>query len=120
MNYYPQRDGHIRELDDGSSTSSEIVARHFAGARVVKAFNTVRWDHLRDESHEAGDPERLAVPLAGDDREARSVVAELVDQIGFDPVDVGGLAFGGRRMQPGSPVYAAHIGAAEVKKRLAA
>ncbi len=120
MNYYAQRDGHIPRLDDRSVTSSELVQQHLAGARLVKSFNTVRWDHLKVDGRERGDRERLAISIAGDDDLAKRVVAGLIDEIGFDPVDAGGLASGGRRLQPGSPVYAAHIGADETRRRLAA
>jgi 8-hydroxy-5-deazaflavin:NADPH oxidoreductase len=119
-NYYPQRDGHIAELDDDSTTSSELLQRHLAGARLVKAFNTMRWDHLKVDGREAGDPARLAIGLAGDDDLAKRVVADLMNAIGFDPVDAGRLGAGGRRLQPGSPVYAANLGREETKRHLAA
>jgi predicted dinucleotide-binding enzyme len=119
-NYYPQRDGHLPELLDDSTTSSELLQRHLAGARLVKAFNTMRWDHLKVDGRDAGDRRRLAIPLAGDDDLAKHVVAGLVDQVGFDPVDAGRLGAGGRRLQPGSAVYAANLGAEETRRRLAA
>jgi 8-hydroxy-5-deazaflavin:NADPH oxidoreductase len=119
-NYYPARDGHFPGLDDDSTTSSELLREHLPGARVVKAFNAVRWTTLKDEGKPLGAPGRLAVPLAGDDREAKRVVERLIDEIGFDPVDVGDLAHGGRRIQPGAPVYVAHLSAEEMRRRLAA
>ena len=119
-NYYPQRDGHIAELDDDATTSSELLQRHLPDSRVVKAFNAVRWDSLAEEGKPRGDRERLAMPLAGDDAAAKRVVAGLIDEIGFDPVDVGDLAQGGRKIQPGAPVYVAHMTAAEMERRLAA
>ena len=119
-NYYPRRDGHFAELDDDSATSSELLQRHLPGARVVKAFNAVRWDSLAEEGRLRGAAGRLGVPLAGDDLEAKRVVAELIDEIGFDPVDVGSLAQGGRRIQPGTSVSTAHVTAAEMRRRLTA
>ena len=119
-NYYAQRDGRIAELEDDSTTSSELLQRHLAGARLVKGFNTMRWDHLKVEGREAGDPQRLAMAIAGDDDLAKRVVADLIDQIGFDPADAGRLGAGGRLLQPGSPVYAANLGLEETKRRLAA
>jgi hypothetical protein len=119
-NYYPQRDGHLAELDADSTTSSELLQRHLPAARVVKAFNAVRWDTLAEEGRPHGAAERLAVPLAGDDAEAKGVVAGLIDEIGFDPVDVGDLAQGGRKIQPGAAVYVAHMTASEMERRLAA
>ncbi len=120
MNYYAQRDGHFPELEDDSTTSSELLQEHLARSRLVKAFNTMRWDHLKIEGREPGDPGRLAIAIAGDDDLAKHVVTGLIDQIGFDPVDAGRLAAGGLRLQPGSPVYAAHLGAEETRRRLAA
>jgi 8-hydroxy-5-deazaflavin:NADPH oxidoreductase len=119
-NYYPERDGHFRELDDDSTTSTELVQEHLRGARVVKAFNAVRWTVLQDEGESRGAAGRLAMPLAGDDRDAKLVVAGFIDEIGFDPVDVGDLAHGGRQIQPGAPVYVAHMSADEMRRRLAA
>jgi len=119
-NYYPQRDGHFAELDDDRITSSELVQEHLSGSRVVKAFNAVRWDTLAEEGRPRGAAGRLAVPLAGDDAEAKRIVSELIDEIGFDPVDVGALGQGGRQIQPGMPVYTAHVTAAELLRRLAA
>jgi len=99
-NYYPRRDGRFAELDDGGTTSSELLAAHLSRARVVKAFNTIYYVRLRDEGR-PGRPadERLAVPIAGDDETAKRTVAALIAEIGFAPVDVGSLA-DGRRQQP--------------------
>ena len=119
-NYYPQRDGHFAELDEDRLTSSELLQEHLPGARIVKAFNAVRWDVLADEGSPRSASGRLAVPLAGDDAEAKRVVATLIDETGFDPVDVGSLAEGGRKIQPGASVYVAHLTAPEMVDRLAA
>ncbi len=117
-NYYPRRDGQIAELDDGSIGSSELLARHVPGARVVKAFNTIYSERLAHEAKPAGTAERLAIPLAGDDVAAKEVVASLIDDMGFDPVDAGSLA-DGRRQQPGTAVYNAPLDAAGVRAALA-
>jgi len=69
-NYYPQRDGDIPELDDDSTTSSELLQTHLPGARVVKAFNAIVWTKLRDDGRPAGDPDRLGIPISGDDEQA--------------------------------------------------
>jgi predicted dinucleotide-binding enzyme len=104
-NYYAQRDGSFEELDDDRTTSSELLRAHLPRARVVKAFNAIRWTNLRDQGRPPGDPERLGIPISGDDDEAKRIVAELIDQIGFDPVDAGTLAEGGRKHQPGGSAY---------------
>jgi 8-hydroxy-5-deazaflavin:NADPH oxidoreductase len=119
-NYYPERDGRFPELDDDTTTSTEMVREHLKGARLVKAFNAVRWTVLKDEGEPRGAVGRLAMPLAGNDPDAKRTVAGLIDEIGFDPVDVGDLAHGGRRIQPGAPVYVAHMSAEEMRRRLAA
>lgn len=104
-NYYEGRDGHVRELASGSITSSELTARALPGARVVKAFNMLHFAHLRDDWRPSGAADRLAVLMAGDDATAKAVVARLIDDVGFDPVDAGSLAAGGRRQQPGTALY---------------
>jgi EmrB/QacA subfamily drug resistance transporter len=119
-NYYPQRDGHFDQLDSDRTTSSELLQAHLPRARVVKAFNAIRWDHLRDEGRPAGDPERVGIPISGDDAWAKQIVADLIEQIGFDPVDAGTLAAGGRKHQPGSPFYVADLRSGELRARLAA
>jgi predicted dinucleotide-binding enzyme len=119
-NYYPSRDGHFPEIDEGRTTSSELIRDHLQGARVVKAFNAIYWEHLRDFARPPGDPSRIGIPISGDDEEAKRVVAELIDQIGFDPVDAGTLAEGGRKHQPGAPVYTADLPADKLRQRLAA
>ncbi len=104
-NYYPPRDGHLGQLDAGTTTSSELLATHLAGARVVKAFNTIYFERLGTEGRPgAPDNEQLAIPLVGDDPVATAVAAGLIEQIGFAPVEHGDLA-AGRHQQPGTPIY---------------
>ena len=93
-------------MDLGSSTSSEEVAQRLPGARLVKAFNTIYWEHLAGQAR-ADLPlaKRRAIFLAGDDVEAKRVVSRLIEEIGFAPVDTGTLREGGRSQQPGTPVY---------------
>lgn len=105
-NYYPDRDGHFPDLDNGSTTSSELFAAHVGGARVVKGFNTIWFEHLRTQGNtELPLESRRAIFIAGDDSEAKSVVAKLIEEIGFAAVDTGFLSEGGRAQQPGAPIY---------------
>lgn len=105
-NYYADRDGHFAELDNGSTTSSELLAGHLKGARIVKAFNTIWFEHLKSQGNTELPPEdRRVIFIAGDDERAKETVAKLIDDIGFAAVDTGTLAEGGRRQQPGSAVY---------------
>ncbi|MER7443143.1 NADPH-dependent F420 reductase [Micromonospora avicenniae] len=103
-NYYPQRDGQIAELDSGATTSSELLQRHLPQARVVKVFNNINFRHLRTLPRPAGAADRSALPIAGDDADAKAVATSFLDQIGYDAVDVGPLAEG-RRYEPGTPAY---------------
>jgi 8-hydroxy-5-deazaflavin:NADPH oxidoreductase len=118
-NYYPQRDGRFPDLDDDRTTSSELLQQHFAAAHVVKAFNAIQWTHLRDYGCAPGDAERVGIPISGDDPDAKRVVAGLVDEIGFDAVDAGTLADGGRKHQPGAAVYAADLPTARLRAEVA-
>jgi hypothetical protein len=88
----------------GESTSSEEVAKLLQGARLVKAFNTMRAGDLRSGAFRSG-KDRWAMFVAGDDAEAKSVVASLIEEIGFVPIDTGSLREGGKLQQPGSLVY---------------
>lgn len=117
-NYYPERDGQIPELDDGSTTSSELLAAHLPSSLVVKAFNAIRSSDLGSQGQPAGTPGRRALPIAGDDAEAKKLVAALIDEFGFDVVDAGPLAEG-RRFQPGTPPYGGRFDASGLSSALA-
>jgi predicted dinucleotide-binding enzyme len=103
-NYYPERDGRIAALDDGSTSSSELLAAHLPESRIVKAFNTIYFMHLGEEGLPAGEAARRALPIAGDDATAKATVSALIDSFGFDVVDAGPLA-AGRAFQPDTAVY---------------
>ncbi len=119
-NYYPGRDGHDERLDRDETTSTELLAERLPGARVVKAFNTMQSRTLGDGGRpDAPAAERLALYVASDDAEAKATVAGLIEELGFAAVDAGGLADGGRRLQPGSAVYAVELTGAEAARRLA-
>lgn len=105
-NYYPGRDGQIAELDSGGLTSSELLARQLPEATVVKAFNTMYFKTLGEAGHR-DDP--LVIFVSGDDPAAKVKVADLIEEIGFAPVDVGSLHEGGAQQQPGTAVYAKEI-----------
>jgi predicted dinucleotide-binding enzyme len=120
MNYYPQRDGHFDELDSDRTTSSEIFARHVPGAFVVKAFNSIRFDTLRDAARPGAEEGHLGIPISGDDEPAKQEVDDLIAEIGFDGVDAGPLGEGGRKHQVGADLYGAELPSAELAERLAA
>jgi len=116
MNPYTE-DFEIEDL--GNRTSSEIIATLVPGAELVKAFNTIVYRRLATEGKPKGAKGRLAIPVAGDDAHAKTVVMQLIDEIGFDAVDSGGLSAGGRRQQPGTPVYNQALDAKEAQAALA-
>lgn len=104
MNYYPERDGRIAELDAGELTTSGLVQRQLADSRVVKAFNNIDFRRLFISARPAHAPDRSALPIAADDPAAKAEVARLLDVLGYDAVDIGTLA-DSWRSEPGTPVY---------------
>lgn len=105
-NYYPERDGQIAALDNDETTSSELLQEHLRGAHVVKAFNTIWFEHLKTQGNtDLPFEQRRVIFVAGDDKEAKKQVFELIEEIGFAPYDTGGLRFGGKTQQPGTAVY---------------
>jgi predicted dinucleotide-binding enzyme len=118
-NYYPERDGKFIELDEGKTTSSELLSAHLRGARIVKGFNTIWFEHLKTQGNRnLPPPERRAIFIAGDDAEAKKVVAKLIEEIGFAAVDTGFLREGGKRQQPGTAVYNKNLTAREAAEIL--
>lgn len=104
----------------GGSTSSEIVLQHMPGARLVKAFNTIYYEHLANRGRmDLPLEDRHAIYVAGDDPEAKAIVASLIRDIGFAPVDTGGLRDGGRLQEPDSPIYNETYTSREAHKILA-
>jgi predicted dinucleotide-binding enzyme len=116
-NYYPrERDGLISEIEEGLPES--VWVSHTIGVPVFKVFNGIFWKHLRDRGVPAGAPGRIALPVAGDDPQHKRMVFDLVDSIGFEPIDGGTLAQSWRQ-QPGTPVYGTDLDAAAALAALA-
>jgi predicted dinucleotide-binding enzyme len=115
-NYYPQRDGLIAEIESGT-TESRWTSKQL-GRPVIKAFNNIYAQHLLEEGKPKGDAARIALPVAGDDSAAKQIVMDLVDELGFDPVDAGGLDESWKQ-QPSTPVYGTDFDAALVRRGLA-
>ena len=115
-NYYPQqRDGRIEDIEKGITESRWVEQQ--LGRPVIKAFNNIYARHLLERGQPAGTPGRIALPVAGDDAKAKSVVLRLVDELGFDGVDAGGLDESWRQ-QPGTPVYGTDLDADGVRRAL--
>jgi len=116
-NYYPrQRDGKIEGIENGLVESRWVEQQ--LGRPVIKVFNNIYAEHLANRGKPAGTQDRIALPVAGDDPKAKQVVMDLVNDMGFDAVDAGGLDESWRQ-QPGTPVYAEDFDAAGVRRALA-
>ncbi|MGX7673788.1 NADPH-dependent F420 reductase [Plantactinospora sp. DSM 117369] len=108
LNYDPARQGSVPEIENGDTPSHLLLQTHLKDSSVVKAFSTVYFKHLPELARPAGAPDRSAVPIAGDDAAAKTVVAGLIDSLGYDTYDVGLLAES-RRFAPGTPAQLAYL-----------
>jgi predicted dinucleotide-binding enzyme len=91
-NYYFERDGHIAEIDDHSTTVTGYLQRHLEGALVAKGFNHIEWTQILTDARPSGTPGRRALATSSDSAEAIDVVTRLFDDIGFDTVNIGPLS----------------------------
>ncbi len=114
-NYYPGRDG---EMEFNGHTQTGLIASYLSGTSVVKAFNTIYWEHLRDQG-DTSKPidERRVIFLAGDDAAAKREVADLVKEVGFGPFNTGALSESGVQ-EPGADIYNTDMTVAEARERL--
>ena len=118
-NYYPQRDGHISQLDREETTTSELLQRHLPRSSVVKAFNHIYASQLTTDGQPGGAPNRRALAIAGNDADAKTAVAQLIDRFGFDVVDIGPLSESWR-IQRDTPGYGPRRTADELRRDVAA
>jgi predicted dinucleotide-binding enzyme len=116
-NYYPrERDGRIEAIEAGMPESVWVSEQ--LGVPVFKVFNGIFWKTLLAGGLPRGSQGRIALPVAGDDAAGKQIVFDLVDALGFDPVDGGTLAESWRQ-QPGTPVYGTDLNAAAAERALA-
>ena len=114
INYFPQRDGHVAEIDDGTITVPGVLQRHLPASKVVRAFSMLDAADMSGDGHSAGDPKRRAIAIAGDDAAAKQLVAGLIDEFGFDTVDLGDLDESWR-VDPGQPAFVTRQNLAELQ-----
>jgi len=113
LNYFPQRDGHFPEIDNGTTTAPGVLQAHLPQSKVVRAFSMIDAADMSDDGHPPGDPKRRALALAGDDEEAKRLVVRIYDEFGFDAVDLGPLAESWR-VDPGQAGFVTHQNLAEL------
>lgn len=118
VNYYPERDGQVAELDQQTTTTSEYLAGFLPQSKITKAFNAIQMTDLETDGLPAGDPERRALPLAGDDKATKQIIISLYDAFGFDAVDAGALSEGWR-FQRAMPSYCVRMTKGELEGVLA-
>jgi 8-hydroxy-5-deazaflavin:NADPH oxidoreductase len=118
INYFPQRDGHIAEIDNGTTTAPGVLQAHLPTSKVVRAFSMVDAADMSGDGHPKGDPKRRALALAGDDPAAKSLVTRLYEECGFDALDLGGLDESWR-VDPGQPAFVTRQTLAELKANVA-
>jgi 8-hydroxy-5-deazaflavin:NADPH oxidoreductase len=118
INYFPQRDGRIAEIDNGTTTAPGILQAHLPTSKVVRAFSMVDAADMSGDGHPKGDPKRRALALAGDDPAAKRIVTGLYEECGFDALDLGGLDESWR-VDPGQPAFVTRQTLAELKANVA-
>lgn len=91
QNYFPHF-GPVPALDSGELTTAEVLVKRLPGSKVVKALNSILVEDVVPDARPTGAKDRRALPMAGDDADAKAAVATFLDQIGYDSVDAGGLA----------------------------
>ena len=115
-NYYPNlRDGNIPALDQSGIDSLWVQKQ--LGIPVVKVFNSILATSLKDKSKPKGEKDRIALAVSGDDAKAKEVVFKLVDDLGFDPFNMGTIAQSWKQ-QPGAAIYCRDINLEELTRRV--
>jgi predicted dinucleotide-binding enzyme len=118
INYFPQRSGHVPEIDDGTTTAPGLLQARLPASRVVRAFSMINAEEMSGDGHPPGDPRRRALALAGDDPAAKQLVAGLYEEFGFDTVDIGGLDESWR-VDAGQPAFVTRQNVAELTANVA-
>jgi 8-hydroxy-5-deazaflavin:NADPH oxidoreductase len=117
-NYYHERDGHIAALDNGETTTSQMLQEHLPTSKVVKAFNHIQSGDITTDTAPAGEANRRALAVSSDFPEAVEFATGLYDQLGFDAVDVSPLSESWR-VERDRPAYVVRQTAPELRENLA-
>lgn len=115
MNYWWEVDGERDDLRNPKTSTSELVQSYFDTSRVVKAFSHMGYHHLLDEAKPVGSSDRKAIAIAGDDATDNEVVAQLINDLGFDPLLIGELS-AGRSLEPGHDAFGANVDRVTLQK----
>jgi 8-hydroxy-5-deazaflavin:NADPH oxidoreductase len=118
INYFPDRLGHITEIDNGTTTAPGLLQAHLPKSHVVRAFSMIDAADMSDDGHPEGDPKRRALALSGDDPDAKKLVANLYNEFGFDALDIGGLDESWR-VDAGQKAFVTHQNLAELTDNVA-
>jgi 8-hydroxy-5-deazaflavin:NADPH oxidoreductase len=118
INYFPQRDGHIGAIDNGTTTAPGVLQAHLPASKVVRGFSMLDAADMSGDGHPKGDQKRRAIALAGDDPAAKQLVTRLYDEFGFDAVDLGGLDESWR-VDPGQAGFVTRQNLAELQANVA-
>lgn len=113
-NAVARRDGEDLATEAKQEGIGVTSAKYLPGARIVRAFNSMGYKFFASEANRAGD--RMAIPLAGDDKEAVSIASTLVHDAGFDPVVIGPLE-SARDFSQGAPLYGLQLTATEMRQK---
>ena len=114
-NYYPARDGRIDDIENGMPESVWVSTR--LTQPVVKVYNSILAGSLVQAGLPNGSTSRIALPVSGDTEQAKNIVAKLVNDSGFDALDIGNLNDSWRQ-QPGSPVYCTDLNLSQLKRNI--
>ncbi|MCX8649323.1 NAD(P)-binding domain-containing protein [Gilliamella sp. B2776] len=117
MNYYPDRDGRIQVLDTFQTTTSELVAKHLYKSKIVKVFNAILQQDILKDAKPNDKTNRRALPIAGNDNLAKQTIFKLIDQVGFDYIDVGKLSESWR-FERAKPAYCVPLNLEQLKLAL--
>jgi 8-hydroxy-5-deazaflavin:NADPH oxidoreductase len=118
INYFPQRDGRVPAIENGTTTAPGLLQAHLPDSYVVRAFSMLDAADMSGDGHRRGDPKRRALALAGDDVAAKELVARLYDEFGFDALDIGGLGESWR-IEAGQPAFVVRQNLAELTANVA-